>query len=109
MSDGDNNVTIDVSILPNEVEVVCAEEREDDICRTRVGVVKRTEVGTLFVPVSGPTFYLGEWRLPHPPNEPVPRASCPYHGWVTTDEDVLLKAGNKPGTPTVWAHTLGLR
>src|SRR5207245_1625184 len=58
MSDGDN-VTIDVSNLPNEVEVVCGEEGETDFCRTRVGVVKRTEVGMLFVPVQGPTFYLG--------------------------------------------------
>jgi hypothetical protein len=105
MSD-DDNVTIDVSNLPDEVEVDCGEEGEKDICRTRVGVVKRTEVGMLFVPVQGPTFYLGPWRLPHAPNEPAPRARCAHHGWVTADEAVLLAAMNKPGTPTVWAHAL---
>ena len=108
MSD-DDNVPVDLSNLPTEVEVVCGEEGESDLCRTRVGLVKRTEGGMLFVPIHGPTFYLGEWRLPHAPNERAPRARCSHHGWVTADEAVLLAAANKPGTPTVWANALALR
>ena len=109
MSDGDNNAPVDVSNLPNEVEVLCGEEREADLCRMRVGLVKQTAVGMLFVPSQGHTFYLGRWTLPHAPNEPVPRAKCPHHGWVTADEALLLEAGTKPGTPTVLAYALGLR
>jgi hypothetical protein len=109
MSDDDNDVSIDASTLPDEVEVLCGEEREADLCRTRVGLVKRTAVGLLFIPSQGPTFYLGRWSVPHAPNEPAPRAECPHHGWVTADEALLLAAGTKPGTPTVMAHTLGLR
>jgi hypothetical protein len=56
MSDN-NNVTVEVSILPDEIEVVCGEERDNNICEKRVGVVKQTEVGAMFVPVLGPTIY----------------------------------------------------
>ena len=106
MSDDDATLAGDVSDMPTKVEVLCGEARGNDLCREGVGLVKRTEVGMLFAPRQGPTFYLGEWRLPHAPNEAVPRAKCPDHGWVTVDEGVLLKAGEKPGTPTVWAHLL---
>src|SRR5438445_11734350 len=53
MSDGDN-VTIDVSNLPNEGEVACGEEGETDFCRTRGGVDNRTKVVMLIVPNPGP-------------------------------------------------------
>ena len=109
MSDDNNDVTVDVSILPNEVEMVCGEDSDNVICGNRVGVVKATEVGAMFMPDQGPIFYLGKWRLPHAPNEPDPRARCPIHGWVTADEVHLLAAREEPGTPKVRAYTLGLR
>jgi hypothetical protein len=105
MSDDDNNMTIDVS---NGVEVVCGEDSDSVICGRRVGVVKATEVGAMFMPDQGPIFYLGKWRLPHAPNEPAPRARCPIHGWVTADEAHLLAAREKPGPPRMsftWAPT----
>ena len=109
MSVPNNDVTVDVANLPDEVEVVCAEESDNAICDKRVGVVKGTEVGSMFIPDQGPIFYVGNWRLPHAPNEPAPRARCPIHGWVTADEAHLLSAREKSGTPKVRAHTLGLR
>ena len=109
MSDDNDDVTVDVSILPDEVELVCGEDSDNATCGKRVGVVKATEVGALFVQDQGPIFYLGKWRLPHAPNEPAPRARCPIHGWVTADEAHLLAARERPGTAKVSAYTLGLR
>ncbi len=98
----DNNVTVEVSILPDEIEVVCGDERDNNICRKRVGVVKQTEVGAMFVPVEGPTFYLGRWRLPHAPQ----RARCAEcDKWLVVDEPLLLEALEKPGTSKVWAYS----
>jgi hypothetical protein len=105
MSDN-NNVTVEVSILPDEIEMVCGEERDNNICEKRVGVVKQTEVGAMFVPVQGPTFYLGRWRLPHAPNVAAPRARCAEcDKWLVADEALLLEALEKPGTSKVWAYT----
>jgi hypothetical protein len=104
MSDN-NNVTLDVSILPDEIKVVCGEERDNNICGKRVGVVKQTEVGAMFVPVEGPTFYLGRWTLPHVPNEPAPRARCAECKWLAVDEAWLLEALEMAGTSKVWAHS----
>jgi len=105
MSDN-NSVTVDGSTLSDEIEVVCGEERDTNICGERVGVLKQTEVGAMFVPVQGPTFYLGRWRLPHAPNEPAPRARCAEcDKWLTVDEALLLEALEKPGTSKVWAYS----
>jgi hypothetical protein len=58
MSDS-NNVTVEGSVLSDEIEAVCGEERDNNICGTRVGVVKQTEVGAMFVPVQGADLLLG--------------------------------------------------
>jgi hypothetical protein len=105
MSDN-NNLTVEGSVPSDKIEVVCGEERDNNICGKRVGVVKQTEVGAMFVPVEGPSFYLGRWRLPHAPNEPAPRARCAEcDKWLAVDEALLLEALEKPGTSKVWAHS----
>jgi hypothetical protein len=91
-------VTLDVSILSDEIKVVCGEERENNICGKRVAVVKQTEVGAMFVPVGGPTFYMGRWTLPHVPNEPAPRTRCAEGKSLAVDEAWLLEAPEMPGT-----------
>ena len=63
MSDN-NNVTVEGSILADEIEVVCGEERDNNICGKRVGVVKQTQVGAMFVPVRArpSTWAAGRFR-----------------------------------------------
>jgi hypothetical protein len=107
--------------FPDLVPVQCGEERGDDLCRTRVGAVKRLELRGrdngdqmlvwAFVPETGPTFYVrgeGSAESHLPLNDPPPRGWCSTcKAWVSpVDEAQLVEALDKQSARPVWAYRL---